>query len=83
MVEEGAKRLFPSSFEILFPQSKVPTTFLNVTLDNMKLHAKQHRTPRKNTTKQPQKHHTETKTAAQPQTEKPNFHHENFFLHSY
>jgi hypothetical protein len=39
--EEGVRGIASSSFEISFP-AELAATYSNFTLDNMKLHAKQH-----------------------------------------
>jgi len=72
--------LAPSSFEILFPaEQPTSATSSNVTLGNIEAHHKPCRTAPQNTSKQRQKHHTETGTTLQTQTEKPRFHHKKIF----
>jgi len=75
-IEEGAKRLSPSSFEISFPKaqqhrqsSRMPT--LNVTLNNIERHAKTRKTEPETPTQQ--------ESALRTQTGNQNFYAEKFF----
>jgi len=80
MVEEGIREQLPSSHEIHFPADL--GNILNVTHANMKRHANQHSRARKTRGNRPQNSYRNS-DSAKTQTEKQNFDHKRFFLHSY